>query len=123
LCWNAVLENELPLELTLDQLPAQLTIGERSYRIEYKPTIIDDTVGDTLIVITDKTTELARQRAEDSERDLLRMVERLTRDRTGFAEFVDETDRLVRQLDRASDPVSDVLRRELHTLKGNCGMF
>lgn len=97
--------------------------GDRSYRIEYKPTIVNDVVGNTLVVITDKTAELARERAEASERDLLRMVERLTRDRAGLAEFVDDTDRLIHRLDRASDPISDVLRRELHTLKGNCGIF
>ena len=124
LSWASVLEGELPLELTLHQLPSKLMIGDRSYRIEYKPRIDHDTVGDTLVVLTDTTAERARAHAEAAERDLLRMVERMTRDRTGFAEFVEETDRLIRRIDgAAAATVSDELKRELHTLKGNCAIY
>ena len=118
-----MIENELPLELTLYQLPSKLTIGDRVYRIEYKPTIENNAVGDTLVVITDKTAELARERAEAAERDLLRMIERMTRDRAGFAEFVDETDRLIARITAPDATVTDELKRELHTLKGNCAIF
>jgi two-component system chemotaxis sensor kinase CheA len=121
--WGSVLDGELPRELTLHQLPGKLTIGERSYRIEYKPTIAGDAIGDTLVVITDKTAELARERAEASERDLLRFVERMTRDRLGFAEFVDETDRLIRGLEAVEPTASDAVKRDLHTLKGNCAIY
>lgn len=123
LCWASLHEGEMPLELTLDQLPGKLTIRERNYRIEYRPTITHHTIGSTLVVITDKTAELARERAEASERDLLRMVERLTRDRAGFTEFVEEADRLIRRINAASGPVSETLKREVHTLKGNCAIF
>jgi len=124
LCWASVLENELPLELTLHQLPGKLAIGAHSYRIEYKPRIEHGTVGDTLVVLTDTTAERARERAEAAERDLLRMVERMTRDRSGFIEFVEETDRLVRRIDGTpQDGVSDELKREVHTLKGNCAIY
>jgi two-component system chemotaxis sensor kinase CheA len=124
LCWASVLEGELPLELTLHQLPGTLTIADRSYRIEYRPAITHDKVGDTLVVITDKTAELLRERAEASERDLLRMVERMTRDRAGFAEFVDETDRLIQRIEAAAgNPLDAGARRELHTLKGNCAIY
>ena len=122
--WASVIENEMPLELTLDQLPAKLVIAERDYRIEYKPAIVDGAVGDTLVVITDITAELARVRAEAAERDLLRMIERMARDRTGFAEFVEETDRLIHRLETTSGAeVSKELKRELHTLKGNCAIY
>jgi two-component system chemotaxis sensor kinase CheA len=124
LCWTSVLDNILPLELTLAQLPSKLTIRERSYRIEYKPTIINGAVSDTLIVITDKTAELARDRAEAGERDLLRMIERMTRDRAGFGEFVEETDRLIHAIEAAvGAPLTSEIARDLHTLKGNCAIF
>ncbi|HET7503833.1 MAG TPA: ATP-binding protein [Kofleriaceae bacterium] len=121
--WTSVLENELPLELTLSQLPTRLMIGERTYRIEYKPSIHDGAVGDTLVVITDTTAELARERAEAAERDLLRMIERMTRDRAGFAEFMEEADKLIQRIAGSDSSVSDVTRRELHTLKGNCAIY
>jgi two-component system chemotaxis sensor kinase CheA len=124
LCWNSVLDGDMPLELTLHQLPAKLTIAERSYRIEYKPRIEHGMVGDTLVVFTDTTAERARERAESAERDLLRMVERMTRDRAGFAEFVDETERLIQRIEAAPGAeVTEVVKREIHTLKGNCGIY
>ena len=123
LCWASLLEDVMPRELALDQLPTKLTIADRNYRIEYRPTITNATAGDMLVVITDKTAELARDRADAAERDLLRMVERMTRDRAGFTEIIDEIDRQVRQVETlAAAPVSDKLRRELHTLKGNCAL-
>jgi len=122
--WASVIANEMPLELTLDQLPAKLVIADRDYRIEYKPAIVNGTVGDTLVVITDMTAELARVRAEAAERDLLRMIERTARDRAGFAEFAEETDRLIHRLETASGAeISKELKRELHTLKGNCAIY
>lgn len=123
LSWASVLDGAQPLEIALDQLPDQLAIGDRSYRIEYKPTIVDDKVASTLVVITDRTAELARERAEALERDLLRMVERLTRDRPGFAAFVAETDRLIQSLDRASDSITDAVRRDLRALEARCATF
>jgi two-component system chemotaxis sensor kinase CheA len=123
LCWTSVIEGELPLELTLYQLPSRLTLADRSYRIEYKPTITSDGIGDTLVVLTDKTAELARERAEASERDLLRMVERMTRDRSGFAEFIDETGRLIQRIEAASGPGLEALKRDVHTLKGNSAIY
>jgi len=124
LCWTSVLDGDMPLELTLHQLPSKMMIGERSYRIEYKPRIEHGTVADTLIVFTDTTAERAREKAEAAERDLLRMVERMTRDRSGFAEFVEETERLIQRIEAApTAEVTEVLNREIHTLKGNCGIY
>ena len=124
LCWTSVLEGDMPLELTLHQLPAKLMIADRSYRIEYKPRVEHGSVGDTLVVFSDTTSERARERAEAAERDLLRMVERMTRDRAGFAEFVDETERLIQRIEAAPGAeVTEVVKREIHTLKGNCGIY
>ena len=122
--WAGVREGVMPVELSFDQLPKKLVVGGQVFRIEYKPTLVGETLGNTLVVITDATAELARVRAEAAERDLLRMIEQITRDRSGFVEFVAETDRLTRQLAIAGDqPGSDELKRDLHTLKGNCGIY
>jgi len=121
LCWVSLLEDAQPRELALDQLPTKLTIRDRNYRIEYRPS--PGAAGDMLVVITDETAGIARDRAEAAERDLLKMVERMTRHRSGFSEMLEEIDREVRLIESlAGEPVSDKLKRELHTLKGNCAL-
>jgi two-component system chemotaxis sensor kinase CheA len=83
-------------------------------------------VGDTLVVITDMTAELARARAEAAERDLLRLIERTSRDRAGFGEFIEETDRLIHRIEAAAERDADLdkdLKRDVHTLKGNSAIF
>ena len=122
--WAGVREGFLPLELSLDQLPKRLVVGDRVYRIEYRPSVENDVIGDTLVVITDATAEIARARAEAAERELLRVIEHISNDRSGFAEFVEETDRLLDQLVAAADGrASPELLRNLHTLKGNSGLY
>ena len=121
LCWASLVEDARPRDAALDQLPTKLTIHDRNYRIEYRPSPGEP--GAMLVVITDKTAELARDRAEAAERDLLKMVERMTRHRVGFSEMIEEIDRQVRRVvTLAGEPVSDKLKRELHTLKGNCAL-
>jgi len=122
--WTGIQERALPMELLFDQLPKDLTVGDRVYRIDYKPSLVDDVVGNTLVVITEATADRARARAEAAERDLLRMIEKLTKDRAGFAEFIADTDALATRISAAvGQPITDELKRDLHTLKGNCGVF
>ncbi|MEO6771866.1 MAG: ATP-binding protein [Kofleriaceae bacterium] len=122
--WDSVREGVLPVELSFEQLPKKLVVVDRVYRIEYKPSLDGDVVNHTFVVITDATADVARARAEAGERDLLRTIETLTKDRAGFAEFIRETDRLARRITAVADqPVSDELKRDLHTLKGNCSVY
>ena len=52
----------MPPELVIEQLPRQLVAGDRTLRIQYRP--IGEPVSALLVVVTDVTDELARQRAE-----------------------------------------------------------
>jgi chemotaxis protein histidine kinase CheA len=122
--WDSIRDGFLPVELLFEQLPNKLVTDDRVYRIEYKPSFVGEAVADTLIVITDATADIARARAEAAEHELLRTMEKLTKDRPGFLEFVAETDRLVREIAAsAKQPITVELKRALHTLKGNCGLF
>ena len=122
--WDSIRDGFLPIELSFEQLPNKLVAGDRVYRVEYKPSFDGEAVADTLVVITDATADIARARAEAAEHDLLRTIEKLTKDRVGFLEFVDETDRLAREIAASVDqPISVELKRAVHTLKGNCGLF
>jgi len=120
LAWEQLADNVLPLELALEQMPRQLVAGSRSWRFRYLPILRDDRLEGLLVVVQEVTEELARQREEDEQSELLQGFKRLMLDRSGFGRFLREADRMVGELrSRAleSDPV--LFRRTLHTLKGN----
>jgi two-component system, chemotaxis family, sensor kinase CheA len=126
--WQAVLEDDRPLALVLDQLAKRASCGDRTLRIECKPLMTGDRMEQVLVVLSDITIELARERAEALERDLMRMLERMSRDRCGFLEFLDDANDLVQRVGAQgskweSRNVDPVFARDVHTLKGNAGLF
>lgn len=120
LAYEALVEEVLPRELCLEQLPTSLSHGRGSYRCAYLPLVKADTLDGLLVVISDVTHELALARQEAERRELLAVFEALARDRAGFLAFVDEADELLAALSSAD---RDGQRRLLHTLKGNAGMM
>jgi two-component system chemotaxis sensor kinase CheA len=126
--WQAVIEEERPLEATLDQLAKRACCGDRILRIECKPLMTGDKMEQVLVVLSDITVELARERAEALERDLMRMLERMSRDRNGFMEFLDDANALVQRVGGQgaaweAGKVDAAFARDVHTLKGNAGLF
>jgi two-component system chemotaxis sensor kinase CheA len=118
-------EGLLPDELTLSQLPKAIKKDARSFSFEYQ--LIDD--GDPaarriLIVVSDITAELERERAEAEDRQFVAVCRRIMKDRDGFESFFQETDALVRGLERG-DYEQDVAvkNRIIHTLKGNAAIW
>jgi signal transduction histidine kinase len=117
--WDNVRSGVLPLEVSLDQLPRRIGNGPRCFRIDYKAIVIGAELQQVLVVISDVSGELRRERAEAAQRDLLNVIERLTRDRRGLFEFLEEADRLVQRIAARATNVATAL----HTLKGACGMI
>jgi len=115
--FEMVADGLMPIEVTIDQLPREHRKDGRDFRIAYQP------IGDTglLVVVSDVTADLARDRAERDQRELMVVVEKAFRDRAGFAAFLREADELVASCDRPQEP--DELKRRVHTLKGNSAMF
>lgn len=117
--WDAVREGVMPVELCLEQLPKRVAHGGRTYRIDYKPVTAG---GDTLVVFSDITDELAHARLSEEEHDFVSAIERITRDRRGFTELVADADTSIRRLSAGTlEPAAAA--RALHTLKGNFGLF
>jgi two-component system chemotaxis sensor kinase CheA len=124
--WPEVVEGAMPLELTLAQLPSRFVASGRSFEIAYTPIFAAADGGRlerTMLVITDITEALARERLEAGQRELLTMFNRLMHDRRGVAEFLDEGDALVERIGDARQIDMVALKRSLHTLKGNAGIF
>jgi len=123
LFWQQVEDQLLPLEVLLEMLPAALRGGGRCYRLSYKPALDSaGAVANTLVVISDITDEVERQRVEAQQHELSNLLARFSSDRTGFVQFVAEADALIALVTAPAIGRVELLRA-LHTLKGNCGMF
>lgn len=113
----------LPTDLVVYQLPRRLRAGDRHLDIEYRLTLEGETVTKVLMILSDVTSEIERQRSEQERGELLSVFEHIVTDRGGVLDFVADTDQLVQQLAREVEAPEPVTRRWLHTLKGNAAIF
>jgi len=111
----------MPAALLLDQMPKRFTAGERTYDVVYSPIGEPDSPDRLLVIISDVTEKLARERAESEQKELVAFFQRVSVDRTGVEEFVTEAAHLVGALRTETDPV--VQKRLVHTLKGNTAIY
>lgn len=121
--WTDLCAEELPFEILVDQLPKRISRGDLHLGLELRP--LRDGAGvltSILLVVSDITERVARERAEAEGRDLLRVIEHLLADRSGFLEFFEEGRRIVELASSPSTPRAEVFRA-VHTLKGNAGLF
>jgi two-component system, chemotaxis family, sensor kinase CheA len=118
--WEALLEGVLPIEVTIEQLPRRL-VG-RGHEYELKYTLLAGVSG-LLITISDVTARVAAERGESVERQITRAFGFLLRDKAAFIEFFVEAGRLVATLRDEVRPPLPVVKRLLHTLKGNAPLF
>ena len=118
---ESVREGVLPLDLCLHQLPNRLDIGTQTFSLAYSPIANGDTVDRVLVIVSDITEQIVRERAEREQRELVVLFQRITADRSGFEEFVAEASALVASLAVPGDPL--VEKRAIHTLKGNCAIY
>jgi HPt (histidine-containing phosphotransfer) domain-containing protein/two-component sensor histidine kinase len=121
LAHEALVEGFLPPELCLEQLPTRIRHGARTFQCTYRSIARDGSDCGVLIVIEEVTERLRMAQEEAEQRELLALFQGFTRDRSGFHIFVEESDRLVRELGSATLDDSS-RRRHLHTLKGNAAM-
>jgi two-component system chemotaxis sensor kinase CheA len=122
LSWSGLIDDFLPLELALDQMPHAIQRGGQHFHLDYQPILVDGGLSKVLVVISDLTSQFERDKADASQRELMTVFERVTKDRAGFLEFHAEADTLVQRIVHATK-LTDVLKREIHTLKGNAAFF
>ncbi|HEY1816120.1 MAG TPA: ATP-binding protein [Kofleriaceae bacterium] len=118
--FESLRERVMPFEVIVDQLPRRLSRGGREFRVDYLG--IGDPADALLVVVSDITDEVARQHAEDAQRELLAAADHAFRDRAGFSSFLGETNELVGRCTHATGELVE-LKRDLHTLKGNTALF
>lgn len=119
--YQALLEDTLPLALSVEQLPRNMVIGGRELSFSYHPMHEEGAFAGLLIVINDVTEQRLHARQEAEQAEVLAMFRAFSQDRTGFLAFFDEASHMLETL---RDPgIEPMLRRRLyHTLKGNAAL-
>ena len=128
--WMAVCDDVLPLTLCLDQLPSRIVKGDRTYELVYRPIMEAGRLAKTIVVITDVTVSIERQLTEQAQREMISMFRHMRSDRMALEAFLVEATGLVEAIVTAGQGTSTAaacdltrLRRQVHTLKGNCALF
>jgi two-component system chemotaxis sensor kinase CheA len=119
--FEALLDDVLPRDLCLAQLPANLHSAGRQFRLTYLP-LLDEECLTGLLIVADDVTERVRRAQEEAEQgEMLGLFQEIMRDRSGHLRFADDADQIIEQL--AAPSLDDTARlRLLHTLKGNASM-
>lgn len=105
----------MPAEVTLAQLPKQICLGEQTLSLHVEPH--DDSF---LVVFRDISADIARKQLEANQRQILSLVQHYQKDSTGTRSFVAESTDII---DRLAGARGKELARELHTAKGNAGIY
>lgn len=121
--WEALADDILPIDLLLHQLPGRFVIGEATFEVRYSPIEEDGAVVRLLVVVTDASERIARERADLVQRETVAAFQRISSDRAGFLEFFEETTARVEALSMAGDGDGVVTARAIHTIKGNAALF
>lgn len=114
-------DDMLPSELVLDQLPKRFVTAARSFNVTYTAICHAGTVQRLLVIISDVTAQLAHERIEREQKELVALFQRISIDRSGVEEFLTEAAGLVGAVRSERDPI--VQQRLVHTLKGNCAIY
>jgi two-component system chemotaxis sensor kinase CheA len=120
--WDQVYDQILPLEVAIEQLPKRMSRQEQHFSLNYHPVIVDSELERIVVVITDITAELLRQRVLAEQQEFAALVDQFVRDRRAFHSFWQEASALVDEI-VAPGAMAEALRRNIHTLKGNTRFF
>ena len=121
--WAAIGDDVLPLSLCLDQLPKLVQKDGRAYELAYRPILEDDRLAKLIVVITDVTSRIERERAEQAQWEMMSVFRRVLSDRAALDDFFAETSKLVRTITARPGGDDADLRRQIHTVKGNTALF
>jgi two-component system chemotaxis sensor kinase CheA len=121
--WTAIADQILPLEICLQQLPRLVNHEGRTLELAYRPIRRGDGFERILVVITDVTVRIKRERAEVAQREALAIFQHILSNRTAFDQFFDEAHTLVRTIVEFDGVDIEGLKRDIHTLKGNSAIF
>jgi two-component system chemotaxis sensor kinase CheA len=123
MAWDQVKDGFLPIEVTIEQLPAHLVLPHKTFSIRYLPFLRDQELDGVLIVIADITEKLLKEREEAEQSELMQGFKRLMLDRSGFSAFLRDASGMIEQIRHPENLSLVILKRTIHTLKGNSAVM
>jgi two-component system chemotaxis sensor kinase CheA len=125
MAWLQVADGVMPLEVAIDQLPKRLVRGDRHFDFAYHPVESEGQLERMIIVLTDVTADVERQRAVAEQHEFSVLVDQFVSDRHAFLDFWREATALVGRIVEpdVAHVSPEALRRDIHTLKGNSRSF
>lgn len=114
-------EDLLPWEVSVEQLPKRLSRGDQTLELDVRQVFEGGRFAKVLVIARNVTERLRGEDAERSAREQQVVISKLLADKTGFAQFVSDTEELLETL--VEDKEGAILKRALHTLKGNVALF
>ncbi|MDD9972320.1 MAG: ATP-binding protein [Myxococcales bacterium] len=122
--WESLSDGFLPLDLCVDQLPQRIMVASSVLSVSYKP--VQDIAGELehmVVVVSDITAELERERLESEQREILEFFLKLMSNPSAVRNFISETRTLVQELEQADPSTNAGILRNIHTIKGNCSLY
>lgn len=121
--WQQLFDGLLPTAAALDQLPQRLERGVQHFELGYHVVTTGEAINRLVLVVTDVTAEVERERERSEQHEFAALVDRFVRARREFMDFWLEAGRLVHAIVEPSTGESSALQRDVHTLKGNARVF
>lgn len=119
--WQAVVDDFLPVELTLSQLPSVVRIGACTLRVEYRIVSPPTLPLRAMLIVEDVTRAIAEEASRADREEDLQLLAGLLDDRAWMLGFLDEVETFVHDVEEERLGAVEATRA-LHTLKGNARM-
>ena len=121
--WEGVVEGFMPRDVAIAQLPAHIEREGRHYAMTYKLMGDDESLDGALLMITDTTDQFERRQKEAEQRELIAVFEAVMKDKSGFIEFFNETEKMCEEVVHSETLSPAVAKRLVHTIKGNTAIY
>jgi signal transduction histidine kinase len=120
--WTEIVAGIMPMALLVDQFPSTMVHDGRHFRLDIKPFVKRDVVTGALLRIRDVTAEVEAQRTLATQLEYVSVFERALSDPNGIRELIEDTGKLVRDVQLG---IVDVVERKraVHTIKGNAAIY
>ena len=101
---------------------AGCAVGDAHYSFDYRP-IGAEPCSHFLVIVTDVTEHVRSERASEERREVLAVFERALADRAGLESFIEDATNMVTQLSTGATTDFVLVKRLLHTVKGNSSLY